>query len=190
MQLNTNTPFPSLCRRHGKAPWDKEGDGHSSGCAASIKGCGCAASVKASLDPKYAAALKLCSSTNGDVNNAEQEFDTSVFIRILPEHTGHNPEEDTMVNMVTIDTRVKEFIQERAKDYMLPISCIASDVRSYSDKLTAGLNVSLDNRKFYPTEQSIAKFVRRLRQQFKLDPEDNIAVEKFIEQDMKENPGR
>jgi len=107
--------------------------------------------VRATLHPKYAADLKKCSNCS-NTENIEEEVPKSVFIKIMPEHTGHSPEEDTMVNMVTLDNRVKDFIQERAKDAMLPISCIANNLRSFTDKLVSELNVDKDNRKFYPTE--------------------------------------
>jgi hypothetical protein len=116
--------------------------------------------VKASLHPKYAADVKVCSSTNVVETDLNQTYYTSVEIRIMPEHTGHSPEDDTNLNIEMLDSRVRDYIQERAKDIMLPISCIASDVHAFCEKLTANLDVSKDNRRFFPTEQSIARIVR------------------------------
>eukprot|EP00983_Pelagomonas_calceolata_P038994 1136994-Pelagomonas_calceolata.AAC.2 len=80
--------------RHGKAPWEKQGAGSSSECVSSIKGCGCTASIKASLQPKYAEDLK-DTSASVDVSDVEMGCCKAVEVRIMPEHTGHSPEEDT-----------------------------------------------------------------------------------------------
>jgi len=72
---------------------------------------------------------------------------------------------------------------------MLPISCIAFEARAFATTITSGLNVSTDNNKFFPTEQTVSKYARRFRQQLKLDPEDAIAIQKYIDQDIAKHPG-
>ena len=91
--------------------------------------------------------------------------------------------------MATLDGRVKEFICEKARQIMLPISCIAFEARAFATTITSGLNVSTDNDKFIPTEQTVSKYARRFRQQLKLDPEDAIAIQKQIDQDTAKQPG-
>jgi len=41
---------------------------------------------------------------------------------------------------------------------MLPISCIAFEARAFATTITSGLNVSTDNNKFFPTEQTVSKY--------------------------------
>jgi hypothetical protein len=82
--------------------------------------------------------------------------------------------------MATVDGRVKEFICEKVRQ-MLPISCIAFEARAFATTITSGLNVSTDNNKFFSTEQTVSKYARRFRQQLKLDPEDAIAIQKYID---------
>ena len=145
--------------------------------------------VKASLHPKYAHDLKVVSSTKFDMSNAEQQFYTSVEVRIIPQHTGHSPEFDTAASLVTLDPHVKEFIEDRARVGKQPIRCIASDIRQFYMNLTQGLNVSDDNRKFYPSDHDVGRIVRCFRQDLKLDPQDHISVQKFIDKDKAANTG-
>ena len=143
--------------------------------------------LKASLHPKYAHDLKVVSSTKFDMSNAEQQFYTSIEVGIIPHHTGHSPEVDTAASLVTLDPHVKEFIKDRARVGKQPICCIASDIGQFSMNLTQGLNVSDDNRKFYPSDHDVGRIVRLFRQD--LDPQNRISVQKFIDKDKAANPG-
>ena len=84
---------------------------------------------KAGLHPKYADELQVSSSAKGqDVEAGPLPYFTAVKVIINPTHTGHNPDDDCAVNMATLDGRVKEFICEKARQIMLPISCIAFEI--------------------------------------------------------------
>jgi len=126
-----------LCSRSGKTPWEKRKDPNAA-CSHTIKGCGCNAQIRAEMHPLYAHELGLTKlSTSLDAMPVDYPRTVKVFI--AHEHTGHSPEEDSSVNLLKTDDRVRAKTIELAANKKLPLSVIFTLVHKLASELKANL---------------------------------------------------
>jgi len=175
------------CRRGGKTPWEIDGD-VSSECGRSIKGCGCTANIKTVLHPLYAKEMNVGSPKLQNDKEADKAYSTAVHICIQAEHTGHNPDDDRDVNMLSTDDRVKNQIREYAKSPNLTAQYVKTEVHKFSEKLVENLQIPRNSTQFFPNEPTIKKLMKQFREHLRRDPHDHIAVQKLIDQDVAANP--
>jgi len=156
-----------------------------------MKGCGCTANIKAVMHPEYAKEMNVGSpKPEHDKVKAYDALSTVVDIFIQPEHTGHDPNEDRDVNLLSVDDRVTAKIQDLAKSQNLDNAYIKTEVYKFSEKLVADLGIGKDSTQFFPNFAAIKRVVKRFRAQLRRDPHDHLAVQKLIEHDRANNPGR
>jgi len=174
--------------RGGKTPWEGT-NADSSGCGVTMKDFGCTAHIRADLDHEYAKFLS--SDPSPDTANFPKPFPTNVTVTIHSEHIGHDPEEDRDVNLLRMDARVRAKIQELASKPSLSVNHIKAEVHAFSDGLVKHLDhITTDSSQFYPHDDSIKKIVTHFWEKMRLDPQDHIAVQLYIDQDRAENTGK
>ena len=143
------------------------------------------------MHPEYAKEMNVGSpKPEHDKVKAYDALSTVVDIFIQPEHTGHDPNEDRDVNLLSVDDRVTAKIQDLAKSQNLDNAYIKTEVYKFSEKLVADLGIGKDSTQFFPNFAAIKRVVKRFRAQLRRDPHDHLAVQKLIEHDRANNPGR
>jgi len=159
-------------------------------CSSSVKGCDCSAHIRAQMHPKYA---KEAGEWNSILDSAEAvEYSTAVFVTIQPTHKDHDPEQDSFLDMSYLDERVKGKISELAEHLMLPSEFIWHESRRFASTITSGLSevVETNTSRFFPSLPTVRRLVRRRREGLRLDPDDHVAVQKYIEEDQTNCPGK
>jgi len=117
---------------------------------ASIKGCGCTANIKAIVHPEYAKEMNVGSpKPHNDKEKAHDTYSTAVDVYIQPDYTGHDPAEDRDVNLLSMDHRVRDKIQDLAKSQNLDASYIKTEVYAFSEKLVANLGIGQNSSQFF-----------------------------------------
>ncbi|KAF5830515.1 hypothetical protein DUNSADRAFT_14400 [Dunaliella salina] len=89
---------------------------------------------------------------------------------------------------ISINGRVRARIVELAQFPSLTASYIKGQAHSFAKELVANLDIDSNSTQFFPNEPAVKRIMNQAREQRRLDPQDHVAVQKFVELDQAQNP--